>query len=38
MYTGITCYEKKGNNDWIVRFYVVKDIDALSRVKLYQHA
>lgn len=30
-YTGMTCYEEK-DGDWIVRFYVVKDLDALLTV------
>ena len=30
-YNGVICYEKK-DGDWIVRFYVVKDLDILLMV------
>ena len=35
MYSGMTCYEEKDRDWWIVRFFVVKDLNALLTVRLF---
>ena len=32
LYTGMTCYELKDEDYWMVRFFVVKDLNALLMV------
>ena len=35
LYTGMTCYEEKGGDCWLVNFFVVKDLNALLMVMLH---